>query len=760
MSLIYHFPTLLNGSRLTGRLVVMAVGLVSLGSCSEEPQPDQETPTSPPRVLRTAAEQEILDEFEAVAVRLERSANPYFGRMRLEQLASQLDSSKAGDAKSANLWLELCFHQVRLDDIAAAKESVEIALRIAEASKNPQLQSVTKKVSVMVSLREAETANCILNHNRECCIFPLAAGGVHRITEPMRKAKAELLALLDGAPADQMLQWLLNIACMALNEYPDGVPERFRIPQDYFQPKLSGEIGEFVDVAPRLGIDTLDLAGGVIISDFDGNGFDDIVTSTSDPRGSLKFFLNKGDGTLEDATAGSGLDVQLGGLNCIGADYDNDSDTDVFVLRGAWLEDDGQIRNSLLRNNGKDPSGRTTFTDVTKASGLAEVAYPTQTAVWADFDNDGDLDLYVGNESRLELRGNGDYPGQLFQNNGSGTFIDVARDAGVTNDRFCKGVTAGDFDNDGDLDLYVSNVGLNRLYRNNGGMMFDDVAEELNIQCIAGYHFAPWFFDFNNDGNLDLFVGAYRASLDDFMADSRGLPHKAVPPNLYLNKGDGTFRDIAVSAGLDHPFLPMGANFGDIDNDSFLDIYLATGESRFEVLTPNVLLRNVNGERFENATFAARLGHLQKGHGVAFADLDHDGDQDLFNQLGGFYPGDKFHNALFLNPGNGNRYLAIQCVGTTSNRDGIGARIAVSIVDADGKTRSIHRAVGAVSSFGGSPLRQEIGLGSAKQILNVTVTWPTSATTQAYADVPLDSAIKITEGEAVFQLLKRKPISF
>ena len=220
---------------------------------------------------------------------------------------------------------------------------------------------------------------------------------------------------------------------------------------------------------------------------------------------------------------------QLGGLNCIGGDYDNDGDVDLLVLRGAWLFDDGQIRNSLLRNNGD--AGARGFTDVTREAGLAEPARPTQAAVWGDFDNDGDLDLFVGNESRLETGPPvGNFPSQLFDNNGDGTFTDIAASAGVTNNRYCKGVAGGDFDNDGDLDLYVSNLGVNRLYRNNGNGTFSDVARRAGVMEPDGRSFAPWFFDYDNDGWLDLWVGAYDAKVQDVAADYLGLPGCSASP--------------------------------------------------------------------------------------------------------------------------------------------------------------------------------------------------------------------------------------
>jgi hypothetical protein len=534
---------------------------------------------------------------------------------------------------------------------------------------------------------------------------------------------------------------------MAIGDYPQAVPETYRIPPTAFRSEF--DIKRFEDVAPELGVDTQNLCGGAIVDDFDGDGKLDIVTSTYDPRGPLRYFRRQADGPFHDDSAASGLETQRGGLNCIAADYDNDGDNDILVLRGAWLLDDGQIRNSLLRNNGDR-----TFTDVTRQAGLAEPARPTQAAVWGDFDNDGDLDLYIGNESRLRKNSRaGDYPSQLFQNNGDGTFTDIALRAGVTNDRYAKGVTAGDYDNDGDLDLYVSNAGKNRLYRNNTDGTFTDVADQLGVAEPTGASFASWFFDYDNDGDLDLFVAAYDCTLADIVSDYRDQQHSGVSPRLYRNDGQSGFTDVAAAVGLDHPYLPMGANFGDLDNDGFLDIYLATGRPNYKMLVPNVMLRNDGGKRFQNVTTSGGFGHLQKGHGVAFADIDNDGDQDIYHQLGGFYPGDQYRNVLFKNPGHGNRFLIVKLVGTQSNRNGVGARIRVTVTTPQGK-RTLHRAVGSVSSFGGSPLRQEIGLGMADSIARVEIDWPGSATTQVLRGVPLDGMIQVTEGTDGFESIR------
>ncbi len=156
---------------------------------------------------------------------------------------------------------------------------------------------------------------------------------------------------------------------------------------------------------------------------------------------------------------------------------------------------------------------------------------------------------------------------------------------------------------------------------------------------------------------------------------------------------------------------PMGANFGDIDNDGYLDIYLGTGDMSYEGLDVNLMFKNVDGLRFDDVTTSSGTGHLQKGHGVSFADWDGDGDLDLFVELGGATPGDQAYNALFQNPGLGRQWLKVKLVGTKTNRAALGAKIRVDVKSADGQMRSIYRTVGNNSSFGGNSLVEMIGLG-------------------------------------------------
>ena len=456
------------------------------------------------------------------------------------------------------------------------------------------------------------------------------------------------------------MRWLLNLAYMTIGRYPREVPPAYLIPPAAFV--SSEDVGRFRDVAPQAGLNVVATAGGVIVDDFAGTGRFDVVTSNFDSCGPMHYFRNNGDGTFTERTSAAGLDGQLGGLNMIQADYNNDGCKDILVLRGGW---ELPQRKSLLRNNCDG-----TFTDVTAASGLAEPATSSQTAVWADINNDGLLDLFVGNE---------DQSSQLFLNKAGTTFVDISRSAGVDRVGFTKGVSAADYDNDGFMDLYVSNFkGNNLLYRNNHDNTFTERARAAGVSG-PGYGFATWFFDYDNDGWADLFATSYITSVDESVRAYLGLAPNASRLKLYKNLGDGSFRDVTTEVGLDKVFMPMGANFGDIDNDGFLDIHLGTGNPSYASLVPNVLLRNKEGKSFVDITASSGTGELHKGHGVAFADLDNDGDEEIVAEIGGATPGDSHPLRLFENPGHGNDWISLRLVGVTTNRAAIGARIKLTV---------------------------------------------------------------------------------
>lgn len=578
-------------------------------------------------------------------------------------------------------------------------------------------------------LRLAERQNCVNCVNGESCLFPIRSTGVHLKQEGASTAIEYLNLLLAEAPDNLSARWLLNIAYMTLGKYPEQVPDALLIPQSAFE--SSEEFPRFSDVSLKLGLKTVNCSGGAVADDFDADGDIDLLTSTWAPGGQIRYFENTG-GTFEDRSEVNGLTGLFSGLNMVQGDYDNDGDVDVFVLRGAWLKSPaGDQPNSLLENDGHGA-----FRDVTFEVGLGDSNHPTQSATWVDFDNDGDLDLYIGNENTAS---------QLFQNNGDRTFTDIAATAKVENKRFAKGVIAGDFDNDDYPDLYVSNLGsTNRLYRNNGNGTFSDVARKMNVHGPVS-SFPVWFWDFDNDCSLDLFVPSYHADVRHVAEDYLGLRRTDSPDRLYRKVSEG-FDNVATITGVTRATQPMGCNFGDLDNDGFLDFYLGTGYVDYTGLMPNLMFRNQGGERFVDVTTAGGFGHLQKGHGIAWADFDADGDLDIFAQMGGANPGDAFGNVLFENPGFDNHWLAVKLVGTRSNVSAIGARLTATISTND-KKRTIHRRVNSGGSFGANPLRQHLGLGTSTEVETLEVYWPTSKLTQRFENLKVDQFIEIHEGE-------------
>ena len=613
----------------------------------------------------------------------------------------------------------------------------EIAYQIA-TTQLPGAMPEIEEVLGIAYLHKSEMENDAYRNPGDRCIFPPQTGVQYQHPDDSKKSIEYLTKYLEREPHAYDVRWLLNVAYMTLGGYPDAVPQKYLIAPSLF--KSAESVGRFVDVAPAAGIKTYDEAGGIIVDDFDNDGLLDVVLSDVDQCGPLRFFHNNGDGTFTDRTVQAGLSDQLGGLNLLQADYNNDGCLDILVLRGAW---EFPQRKSLLRNNCNG-----TFTDVTVASGLANPATQTQTAAWADIDNDGFVDLIVGNEDR---------PLQLFHNNGNGTFTDISHAAGVDRVGYTKAVAAGDYDNDGYVDFYVSNLnGDNFLFHNNHNRTFTDVALQAGVQK-PWQSFAAWFFDYDNDGWPDLFVTSYYVSVDESVRTYLAFPRNAETLRLYRNLGDGTFKDVTVEAGLDKVFMPMGANFGDIDNDGYLDIYLGTGNPSYASLLPNVMLRNHDGKYFVDVTASSGTGELHKGHGVAFADVDNRGFEDLLEEVGGAVPGDAHAFRLFENPGNDNDWISLRLIGVKSNRAAIGARIKVTVENEGHGQRSIYRTVNSGGSFGSSPLEQHIGLGRSARILDLEIWWPASNTRQHFANLAANQFLEIKEFATSYTKLERHP---
>ena len=615
-------------------------------------------------------------------------------------------------------------------------------------------------------LRLGEQSNCCSAYGAKSCLLPIEGAGIHQDKEGSRAAIREYLEILEKNPGDLTSRWLLNVACMTIGEHPGKVPPRWLIPPEKFS--QAGSFPRFTNVAPSLNLGSPALAGGTVLDDFNGDGFPDLLISSSglDPqRDQIHFFQNKGDGTFEDRTEAAGLMGLVGGMNLLQADYDNDGHLDVLVLRGAGLLGElGDQPPSLLRNRGDG-----TFEDVTEKAGLLFFA-PTQCGAWGDFDNDGLVDLFVGVESSAvpgfdvplyqEMPVQTNRPCKLFHNNGDGTFTDVATDTGINVTGYVRGAGWGDLDNDGFPDLVVAQAyGPALLFGNRAG---SDSSSKLKRvfgpprEMEPAHGSSVTFLDYDQDGWLDVFIAGYSKvgsgyASGQVAADLLGQPHTAELSRLYHNDGarrTGTelsLRDVTAEAKLNRVYYATSAVAGDLDDDGWPDLYLSTGASDYRAIIPKRLFHNVGGGAFEDVSYQAGIAHLQKGSAAAIGDLDRDGHLDIVQVLGGEFPGDVFPRAVFVNPGNRNHWIELRLVGSNTNRSALGARVTVHAQTPHG-ARTFHALVSGGGSYGGSPLAQHIGLSDATRVDAVEVWWPRSGKLQRFTNVELDGRFRLVEG--------------
>ena len=409
----------------------------------------------------------------------------------------------------------------------------------------------------------------------------------------------------------------------------------------------------------------------------------------------------------------------------------------------------------------------TKVTDVTNpTTTFTNTAATYKGAAWVDLDGDNWPDLFASQRF-------------LFRNNRDGNFTQLPNLDAAQLGQGAAGSSWGDINNDQRPDLYLSDLaGNNRLLLNLGGSAadawkFEDIAPKVGV-TNPQHSFPAFFFDFNNDGWDDIFVTDFSVDPADptatpLILDLMGKQPQGDWARLYRNNGltpnpspngegrqdtpsvggaagEVSFTDVHREMGLHLVTYAMGNNFGDFDNDGWLDIYLGTGKPDLRTLMPNRAFHNLGGERFEDISMNG-FGHIQKGHAIAFADMDNDGDQDIYAVMGGAYEGDLSNSLLFENPGNANAWVTLFLEGKTCNRDAMGAKIKVNVVEKSGKKRMVCATVGTGGSFGASSLRQEIGLGGAEKIESVEVMWPKPGVPNSvYTNVPLNAASKLTEG--------------
>ena len=538
-------------------------------------------------------------------------------------------------------------------------------------------------------------------------------------------------------------------------------------------PSATGPSVVFTDVTLQAGIRFVHNSGafgrkylpetmgsGALWFDADGDGWQDLllVNSKNWPghpgqRSLPALYRNTHDGAFLDITRGSGLDVEVYGIGAAAADYDNDGKVDVYITALGG--------NRLFKNLG---GGR--FLDVTSPAGVADGGFSTS-ALWFDYDNDGKLDLFVTHyvewsidkDLFCTLDGKNksyctpeSYKGQspsLFRNRGNGTFENVTKQAGIF-DTSSKGLGVAmlDFDGDGRMDLFVANdTEPNRLYRNKGNGTFEDVAVGAGVAFsesgVARAGMGVDASDYDGSGRPSLIIGNFA---NQMMA-------------LYHNEGHGLFIDDAPKSAVGRSSLltlTFGCFFFDYDLDGLPDIFAANGhvsddiervQSRVTYAQRPHLFRNVGRKQFEDMSLQAgpALQRAIVARGAAYSDYDHDGDLDIVVTTNNG-PARLFRN----DGGNRNNVLRVETVGTTSNRDGIGARVEVSVHGA-----RLWQIVKTGSSYASqSELPLTFGLGGATTVDGVRVAWP-SGRVDVMGALQANQSITIQEGAGV---VRRTPM--
>ena len=674
------------------------------------------------------------------------NANPedffFLNTQRIEMFKKKLDVEK-DPYKRLELYYQYsneCLNAGNTDEAIAVIRQVMDAMKLTGDNMVPGNKSFFDMLAIAY-MRKGELENCAANHNALSCIIPIQGGGIHKLTSGSEQAIAVYKMILAKFPDDLQSRYLLNIAYMTLGKYPAEVPKQWLIESGVFTQNKTSNI-VLKDIAGKKGVDMNGISGGCVVEDLDNDGLLDIMASSYGLNDQMRYMHQQKDGTFKTETVSSGLVGITGALNLIHADYNNDGFADIIALRGGWWGKKATFPFSLIKNNGNN-----SFEDVTIEAGLYSPG-PTQTASWGDFNNDGWIDLFVAHEN---------FPSQLFMNKG-GKFVDVAPKYGLNFTAYVKGCVWGDINDDGYPDLYISTLNSpNKLFLNKPGAvrgerMFEDISKSAGVEEPMS-SFPAWFFDFDNDGYQDIFVSGYDIKYfgdvgGEAARDMLGLPTLGEKPRLYHNNGNNTFTDVSTAYGANHVNYAMGCNFGDIDNDGWLDYYLGTGAPPYTSIVPNKLYHNIAGKKFEDITYATNTGHIQKGHGVAFADIDNDGDQDIYEVIGGAVEGDHFRNVLFENSSvTGNHWIKLKLEGVRSNRSAIGASVRIKVKFADGSLQNFYHVVSTGGSFGSSPLTVSAGLGKAISLEEIEIKWPDGKyTSEIIKNVSMDTQIKIKEG--------------
>jgi len=670
------------------------------------------------------------------------------GNMMFEQMKSIAYPEKLNVQL---LYIKELIRSNKLQEAVLQVEQAKQAIADANLSLPVFVQQKFLILEATIYLRQGELENCLENHQSTSCIIPFTSEAQHTLLEGSSKAIPILRKVLQLNPDNKEAIWLINIAYETLGKSRESLDKKWRI--DFGKPGKQA----WENKSGLFGIDQNGLAGGVVADDFNNDGTIDLIFSAWGEEDHLHYFANYGNEGFVDETQKSGLDLVFGALNINHTDFNNDGNLDVFVMRGGWFETQGEIPNSLLRNNGDG-----TFTDVTESAGLFETA-PTQSSSWIDINLDGWLDLFVVNESSKRAQ----FTSSVFMNNKDETFTNRTAESGFTKHGFFKGITPIKLGNNKHKSsFFISDYkGANVLLENQSTTENISLKDNTSVLGISGptSSFSCWAFDYNNDGSEDIFVSGYGVpdgQLSPSLAagsDYLGVQTQGTPI-LYVQE-NGKFKSLDLDKGLNKSIYTMGSNFGDLDNDGNLDLYLATGDPAMASIVPNIVYKN-NGTSFEDISFETGMAHLQKGHGVAFADFDQDGDEDIYVVLGGAYEGDVFQNAYFENPTMNKVWIQLNLRGVKSNKMALGAWVELHVEQTDGSIRKLYRTVGSGSSFGGNSFQLEIGLGTnAKSVEKCIISWPFEGLVDTVEKLEINKAYRITEGGEV-DVLERENFRF
>lgn len=445
--------------------------------------------------------------------------------------------------------------------------------------------------------------------------------------------------------------------------------------------------------------------------DVNSDGYVDLFISNGKKGGENNMlYLNKGDGTFSTVTGDPIVSDKMPSVGATWADTDNDGDPDCLVTN--WYNQP----NLFYENNGKGAF------ILSKNEPIANDFGYSETASWGDYDNDGFVDLYVTHSE-------GNLSNTLYHNDGGNTFSKITTALPVMDLFVSRSATWTDFDLDGDVDLLVGNENqqFENLYRNDGAGNFTTVS----LEGIAGYNpgntMSANSIDYDNDGDLDF-----------FFANDKGFN------DLLRNNNDGSYSRLNDDEICTTPSHSFGSNWGDIDNDGDLDVFV-TNAFTFGILQRNFLYLNNGDGSFSRDTNSVAVGDAGWSYGCAFADYDNDGFLDLAvaNCFGGAQV-----NSLYRNNGNVNHWIEIQCVGSISNRSAIGAKVKVKAL-INGKETWQLREISAQTGYcGQNMLTAHIGLGNAARCSEIVIEWP-SGITDRYTDVAADRIAVAVESQSL-----------